>query len=282
MIKIWKKEHLALRLGISLDTLETVCRNFHKHCTMSTFKKKDGKVRNIVKTTSILKNIQKRILERILDPLPISQCAHGGVKGCSIKTNAAEHINNKYWLCLDLKSCFPNIHSSRIRKFFEENLKCSPEVSSILTRLTTFNYQLAQGFSTSSALLNLICNLSLDVRIAEFTSQKQLSYSRYVDDITISGEYISDVTRKKLCEIIISEGFFLKKSKEIFSDGKKHVVITGVNVMSKTLKVPNTFKKNLRAEEHNLKKTIGLPQSEKKRMKRSIEGKKQYIEYIEH
>jgi RNA-directed DNA polymerase len=200
MLNIRSVKHLALRLGISKELLLLVYDHIDTFCTMEEKETKNGKKRKIAYASKKLKRIQRAILDNLLSTIPVHTAAHGATKGHSSKTNAAIHSGNKFVLCFDLKSCFPNIHSSRVRKMFEEQLGCSPDVSTILTRLTTFKYHLAQGFPTSPAILNIIC-AALDEQIMRFVSIKNLAYTRYIDDITVSGNFISGYTRKRIREV---------------------------------------------------------------------------------
>lgn len=139
MLNIWKKEHLAHRLNLSLESLEKVAGDIESYCTIKPKITKKGKVRDVAQTEPLLKFIQRRILDNLLTPIPLSPYAHGAVSERSSKTNAMVHCGKRCVFGIDLKSCFPNIHSSRVRKLFEETLGCSPAVASLLTQLTTFD-----------------------------------------------------------------------------------------------------------------------------------------------
>jgi hypothetical protein len=280
MLNIWKKEHLAQRLNITLESLEQVAENIDSYCTIKQKPTKKGKIRNVAQTEPLLKFIQRSILDNLLSPIPISPDAHGAVEGRSSKTNAVVHSGKRCVFGLDLKSCFPHVHSSRVRKLFEERLGCGPVVASLLTRLTTFDYHLTQGFSTSTSLLNLMC-APLDEKIREFIAPKGLSYSRYVDDITVSGDFITEGTRDRIRALIQKEGLILNHKKEFFSNGEKAAIVTGLNINTDKPLVPREYKRNLRAAKHNaLAKPVSDKDAAEKEV-RSIKGKEQYIKYIE-
>ena len=280
MLNIWKKEHLAQRLNIALAALEQLAEDIDSYCTIKPRPTKKGKIRDVAQTKPLLKFIQRSILDNLLTPIPINQDAHGAVPERSSKTNAIVHSGRRCVFGIDLKSCFPNIHSSRVRKLFEDALGCSPDVACLLTRLTTFDYHLTQGFSTSAALLNLMC-IPLDEKIRAFISPKDLNYSRYVDDITISGDFITEGTRDRIREIIQEEGLTLNRKKEFFSKGEKAAIVTGLNVSGDKPKVPRSYKQNLRAARHNAVARPPQSKIEVEKAIRSIAGKDQYINYIE-
>ena len=278
MLNLRTKEHISHRVKINLNILEDVASNINDHCQIRSKETKPGKIRKIAQVSKKLKLIQRRILDKLLAPLIISSNAHGAVPKRSAKTNAAVHSGQRYIISIDLKSCFPNIHSSRVRKLFQNQLGCSPDVSNILTRLTTFDYHLTQGFSTSAALLNLIC-IALDEKIEKFIHMKNIRYSRYIDDITISGDFISEKTKDRIRSIIKNEGFIINNKKTDFSKGEKAINITGLNIRGAYPKVPRTYKRNIRAIKHNnmLENNGYMTNSDKC----SLEGKHAYIKYIE-
>ena len=282
MLNIKTINHLCLRIYVEDKILVHIAGNMDKFCFLKEKETKPGKIRLIARAEKALKIIQVRILQNLLYKIPISPHAHGAVPGRSAKTNAAVHSGQRCKFCMDLKSCFPNIPSSRIRRLYEETLGCSPIVAQALTNLTTFNYELAQGFPTSAALVNIIC-IPVDENIYKYIQPKGLKYSRYIDDITVSGDYISDRTKERIREIVLRNSFILNSDKEIFNTGDCASVITGLNADGQRPVVPRPYKRNVRAAENNLhkKKEKPVPNVDLKKEERSIVGKKQYIKNIE-
>lgn len=280
MLKLWNENHLTQRLGVPLATLKEVANNMPVFCSSFSSTSKSGKLREFSNPSDQLKEIQKRIDKNLLNALHIHPSAHGAVPQKSSKTNALPHLGSKYVLQLDLKSCFPNIHSTRVRKLFEKQLQCSPTVATILTKLTTFKYKLPQGFPTSPVILNLLA-LALDEKISSFIATKGLIYTRYIDDITISGDYISEKTCCRVKKIIENEGFILNLKKEFLSQGETAPIVTGINTSGSSLKTPRNLKKRVRAIEHTLKKVSGKSEEKKIKLQNTKKGIEAYTAYIE-
>lgn len=280
MLNIKTLRHLSLRLQIDIDKIQEISENISSHCKQVEIKSK-GKTRLVFNITKELSRIQVAIHKNLLLKVPLSDCAHGAVSKKSPKTNVQNHCGQRFVFCLDFKSCFPNIHSSRVRKLFEESLGCSPSVSRLLTRLTTFNYHLAQGFHTSSAILNIIC-IEVDNNIKKYISRKNLFYSRYIDDVTISGPFISQHTCEQIKSIIINSGFIINPLKEKYSQGDSSICITGLNISGKHPKVPRKYKRNIRAAikqlHDNMSSTTPV---DVEKQTNSLNGKLQYIRHIE-
>lgn len=263
-------------LDISENTLNDICDKFKYLVNTKTIVTKKGKKREVIDVPRYIKFIQRKILN-LLYSIYIHKAAHGWAKGKSVKTNAELHCRNTAKLCLDLKNCFPNIHSSRVRKLFEEQLGCSKRVSNYLTKLTTYNYHLPQGFVTSGALLNLIF-INLDKELTYLAKKFHLIFSRYGDDISFSGKYIHPGMIRIIKHKISQFGFKLNNKKEEFTNGEKAVLITGLNTNGANLKVPRKYKRNLRAEDHQASRA---PNSIKAKIQKTIQGKENYINYIE-
>lgn len=272
-LNLKSKKHLALRLKTSENDLLRILKNFDSLCREHNITTKKGKLRNVVKADSQLKVLHKSIL-KMLYTLWIHDAAHGWRKGRTIISNAKPHCGNCAKLCLDLKKCFPNTHSSKVRQLFENELGCSPEVSNILTRLTTYKFILPQGFSTSGAIINLIFR-KLDLDLSKIADNSSLKYTRYGDDITFSGTYISQCIYSKIKNTIQSFGLILNDDKEEFTHGDKNPIITGLNTSGTKVKVPRKFIKNIRAAVHQLEKCDDAKQSEK--LLNSIQGRKAFI-----
>lgn len=167
----------------------------------------------------------------------------------------------------------------RIRRLFEEELGCSPQVSSVLTRLTTYDFCLSQGFSTSGALLNLVFR-PIDALLKSYANQYSLQYSRYGDDLTFSGIFIPEFFKRNIKRIITQHNFILNDKKEEFTQGNFSPLVTGINTSGPTPKVPREFKRRLRAAEHELS-VKEMDAGERENLQNSIKGRKNYITYIE-
>jgi hypothetical protein len=65
-----------------------------------------------------IKELQRRILRDILDPVPVHPAAHGFVNGRSIATFAAPHTGKAAVLRLDLEDFFPAFPAARVQALF--------------------------------------------------------------------------------------------------------------------------------------------------------------------
>lgn len=159
-----------------------------------TIKQKNGKERVICDPTPLLKIIQRKILEKILNPYLTAQKKEyvtGFVPKKSIKDNANFHTKKRVIIKIDLKDFFPSISTERVFIAFYKILGYNHNVSKSLAGLCTYKNQIPQWAPTSPALSNIVVK-KLDARIYGYikTIEKNIwvniEYSRYADDITIS------------------------------------------------------------------------------------------------
>ncbi|EBJ9623036.1 RNA-directed DNA polymerase, partial [Salmonella enterica] len=93
---------------------------------------------------------------------------------------------------------------------------------------------LPQGAPTSPALSNLVC-LRLDHRISTYCKKRALTYTRYADDLCISGNKILILQKASylIKDIICNEGFIINSKKEKFLGPKVRREVTGLTVTPK-------------------------------------------------
>lgn len=224
---------LSLPIDYLLEWERKIKFNYHKKIIST-----KGKQRELLIPVRELRNIQRRILDNILN-FEFQDYVHGGISGRSVITNAKTHLNQKWVMCLDVKDFFPSVHFKKIYNNFIL-LNCSPEVAKLLMHFTTYEYQLPQGAPTSPAIANMVL-YSLDKRIFNLCKIKKLKYSRYFDDITISGNHNPEPILEKCEEIIKEEGFKINKKpgKLRILPSSQEQIVTGLLVNNKKLHLPS-------------------------------------------
>ena len=250
---IYNLEHLSLLIGIEKKLLASIIfyDKEHLYKTIKIPKKTKG-YRQLDVPMSTLKYIQKWILKNILNEIPSSQYVTGFEKDMSIVENAKRHLNKQCIINIDLKDFFPSVTKKMVYNIFY-NLGYNKELAYIFTTLCIYKQCIPQGAPTSPKLANLCCK-NLDKRIGALCKKYNAIYSRYADDITISGEkYIKNIlTPVKL--IIEDESFHLNHNKtRILYKGQRQEV-TGLNLNTGKVTVPQSYKKELQKEIYYCKK----------------------------
>lgn len=231
------------------------------------------KTRVIHSPSKKLKVRQRWILENILYKIDIPDCVHGFVPNKSIVTNAHCHISKKEIGCLDIKDFFPSIHEDRIIEVFK-SCGYSDEVSRTLTQVCSYEGVLPQGAPTSPMLANIILT-PLDKQIQSYLEENDLIYTRYADDITISGDFGIDNYIDWVSDRIKEFGFEINDKKTHIMKDNYRKVVTGLVVTDK-VKIPKRFKRKLRQEIYYCKK-YGIEQHLRNSGRESAVNYKEYM-----
>jgi len=198
-------------------------------------KYKDGteKIRVFRDPSKLLKGIQSKIKDNILSPIKLPNTVHGGVKKRSNITNAKPHQGNKYIFTTDLQEFYPNITHKRVYDTFL-SLGFSTHSSHWLTKLTTWKYELPQGTPTSTHLANLVF-LETDLDLINLCNQHNITYTRYVDDLTFSSQQDFRHLLNDILKIVTSHDFKLNYRKTKYSGNQ---TITGIDIFLNKIDAP--------------------------------------------
>lgn len=282
---IFEIEHLSYLTEIKIDILNNMIfsnKNFYREFKIP--KRKINEFRTINSPYPSLLSVQNWILKNILDSTKVHYNAHGYVKNKSIKTNATKHLGQKELFKIDLKDFFPNIKIARIVNQFKR-LGYTKNISLALASLCCYKDYLSQGSPTSPTLSNLVA-YKMDKRLTSLAKKNNLIYTRYVDDIAISGENIHYQLQKFICKII-EEGFVINYDKTYLSDSEINKrQLTGVVIKDNYLTVPKNFKKQLKQEiyyisKFGLKSHLFSIKNKNPYYTESLLGKLQYWKFIE-
>lgn len=187
MNPILSLNELAWRLRVPLTRLHEIAADLVPHYRLKVWKKGD-KVRHLHVPRAELKTLLRRIKKVVIDPVPLTSAAHGGVRGRSPRTNAEQHLGKRCVVTVDVKQFFPQVRHTMVYRMFRRELGFGRDVASLLTRLTTYRAELPQGSPTSTAIANLLLTMPLDRRIEADALSRDVKYSRFVDDAAMSGD----------------------------------------------------------------------------------------------
>ena len=228
-----------------------------------------------------LKEAQRRLLRHVLQPLPVHDAAHGCVPGRSVRTAVLPHAGAETVLQLDLEAFFASVSADRVHGLLAGVAGLPEPVAHAVTGLVTtvvpasvwravpppstpeardrhhrLGQRLAvphlpQGAPTSPALANLAC-VRLDRRLAGLASSFGATYTRYVDDLTVSGG--AGLGRGRLTElvgrVVAEEGFRLNPAKTRSRSSAQRQAVLGTVVNTRPA-LPRTERDALRALLHN-------------------------------
>lgn len=261
---IYSLMSLSKTLGESVSFLQSLAKrrsNLYRYVPQI---KKDGSARHTYDAYLPLKQVQRRIVDRILAKVIFPSYLHGGIRDVikrrSIYSNASLHGMAKHLVLQDIKDFYPSISIAHVRVIFEKLFNFSPEVSQLLAELTTYNETVPQGASSSSYLANLVFWDLEPALVVRFRAMN-LSYSRFADDITISS--LQPISNAQITQIVsmvtnmlAQKGCYQKRTKlHIRKRGQTvqennqfgPLTVTGLTVFNSAPGIPKKERKAIRA-----------------------------------
>lgn len=237
------KSALLKHLGLEKNYLFS---GFDSRYSTITIPKKSGGERVIKPPSEKLKLAQRKILDDVLSDIQQLDCVFGLSKNKGIKANAATHLvsADAHLVNLDVTNFFPSIDYKVIRNIFL-SLGCTKDSANCLTKLCTYDGYLPQGAPTSP-YLSALAFKKIDQKIYDYARKNQLIYTRYFDDITLSGNNLTSKCIGRVEQIIVEGGFEPNdKKREVFKpDDPKQV--TGIVLKGSDLDVSSEQKEKIR------------------------------------
>jgi RNA-directed DNA polymerase len=248
------------------------------------YEKANGSLRVIERPSAALRGLQRKLLFRVVNQVPVHPAVYGFVRGKSVADHARLHTGKAVVIRVDLKDFFPSISAARVYATFHA-LGVAPPLARTLSQLTTSALtdaqiraawvacfpgararvsetirswrdifgipHLPQGAPTSPALANLAA-FRLDQRLTGLAAHHGLTYSRYADDLTFSGNISIPAAQKWLDSvrfIVADEGWIVNERKtRVMSRGGRQRV-TGV-VVNERANIARTEVDLLKAQVH--------------------------------
>jgi RNA-directed DNA polymerase len=283
---IFDFEHLAKLLGRTLDFMGKATAKPSHFYRVFQIPKKSGGSRTISAPYGSLKECQRWINDEILARVPIHPAAIGYVKERSILDHASRHSKlGSTLLIADLEQFFPSITKARVIGLFR-SFGYNIQVSIALTNLCCLDDCLPQGSPASPAISNLICR-RLDGRLSGLATKLDLNYSRYADDLCLSGHQIPEALTALLERAVVDSGFRLNKLKtRRVSMHSTNKVITGLNVNTGAPRLPKSTRRELQHAMHFIDKFGYLSHCSKLKIKDSnyidkLRGRLEFWRFVE-
>ena len=248
---IYDQEHLALLVGYEYKFLLRISNSPEFFYRSFQVPKKSGGERTINEPLPSLKEIQRWILEEILNQYPVSGYAKAYIRNRSIKDNAHFHVNQKLVLTIDVKDFFPSLRIKKVNSFFLKIGYSSP-VAFLLSNLCCLNGELPQGAPTSPALSNILM-INVDKRISAFAKKKGIQYTRYADDMTFSGDFEPGMLIKFVRNVLRNMRLRINYEKLRVRRPGQRQEVTGV-IVNEKIQAPKEIRKKLRQSVYYIEK----------------------------
>lgn len=225
--------------------------NYHK----VTIKKPGShKSRTLHVPNGFLKMIQRRILDKYLYTLEVSEFSTAYRKGTNLLDNALPHVGKECVLKLDISDFFGSIDDDAVYLAMK-GLGLSVPATALLTHLCTYHGILPQGAPTSPYIANLVMR-NFDGKLGKFCISRNIAYTRYCDDMTFSGSREDILMAKlpgKVKAMLAARNFILNDSKTVLVYASRQQRVTGIVVNEKTT-VPRSSRREIRQQVYYCRK----------------------------
>lgn len=187
-----------------------------------------------LQSTSPHYHVQKRLNNLFLSRIPLNSAAKAYVKGGSYLKYLEPHIYGSSFCRLDIKSFFNNISFSDVKQSLSPYVKneflIGKEQTVLDAILNSIGFDdqkndktlVPMGFKTSPVISNIIFR-KMDILIQDFCSKRNVTYSRYADDMLFSNLrdgklLLSDYFFDEISSLLSIMGFKLNESKYLARD----------------------------------------------------------------
>ncbi|WP_348731311.1 reverse transcriptase family protein [Rheinheimera texasensis] len=251
--------------GVKRSLEEIFISTFHEKMSFAEFLKLDVKSefhkivkskRTIYAPSPKLKQIHRFINKTILEFADYNlDVVYSYRKGVSIRDAVEKHAKNDFFFQTDLSNFYGNIHSDNVKSCLSKQLS-NVLISDIdcyvgrIEELTVIDNHIPAGFSTSPLLSN-ICLFDFDNALLKNCEENNLTYTRYSDDIIISGsdvDFAHDIenTINNHLATYVNNDIKLNKLKTKFNKKGHDFKILGFNILPNGIvTIPSTDKKEV-------------------------------------
>lgn len=255
-------ENLLSVLGISREQADEIS-DLNDHYTPIPIRKKDGSLRNVYAPSNQLKHIQRRFKDRVLaSPNIISwpSYLYGSLKNTVNKDGveqirdyvacAAQHKGAKSLLVVDIQDFFDNIHKDLVADILNKYFSKNNETIEFLLKICCYENKLVQGAPTSSYLANMAL-YDVEPKIYKRLCRKNLTYTRFVDDMAVSSkvyDYDFSYVLRTIKESLYRKELFLNENKiNIRYAGSEPLTVHGLRVDFHNPRLPPEEIRKIRA-----------------------------------
>ncbi|MDF0544698.1 reverse transcriptase family protein [Sphingobium sp. H39-3-25] len=232
LFKLTSPVRLAQILCIPPAQLDRLLRRGNTNYCVRTDRKTE---RLIEEPKALLKQVHARVAH-LLAQVETPAYLHSGIKKHSYITNAAEHRVEGGAVKLDVQKFFPSVRAAAVCHFFADVMEYPMDVASRMTKLLTINGHLPTG-GNASCILSFWAYKNMFDEIAALAAAKGCTFTLYVDDMTITGQFATRAMQKEARAIIGRYRLKAHKTK-IFSHRQPRIV-TGVAITARGPELPN-------------------------------------------
>lgn len=246
----WKQDltqkDLAELIGWKKHQLEALVRDKERYTKRKT-EQIGSKMRDLAVPTGKLRTVHERLkfhFNKIKQPPYLFSPR----KGRSQRDNAEHHVDQVQFLSIDIKQFYPSTSDEHIFRWDYYVAGLRSDVAGLLVKLVAIDGKMPFGSPVSPVLTTHVHRPMFD-EIYELCRSQGVKMSIWVDDLTISGQFVRGELLEAIRAIIRRQGFKTHKIK--FRSAAqvqcgRSVVITGVPISARRVDAPFALQKRVR------------------------------------
>ena len=227
-----------------LDTLYALSNQVSAQYLPHQIPKKKGGVRQLYEPKPLLKHLQRNLLKNVLATRTVSPYAQAYRQGVPLVANARPHQQQPLVFQMDIQDFFQSIQVSHVRGAAFPARLFPPAVGQLLTELCCLNESLPQGAPTSALISNLVM-LPFDRHLGAWCEARGITYTRYCDDLTFSGDFNYRAVETKVTGLLAVFGFEVNQRKTRASFAGARQQVTGL-VVNQKVQVSREYRRRVR------------------------------------
>ena len=224
----WNLEGLARRVGLTPRNLVALSQgreDEYREKVIRTGTGKERKERRLQIPSRSLKMVQKRILRGIFDTL-VPHESTACVKSRGLHWAYRRHAGHPALLRLDIKDFFPSVTELSVVEGLTRLGACDV-IAKVLNDLVMLPSGLPQGAPTSVAVADIVL-FPIDIRLGGLATKHGLTYTRYIDDLTVSGGQRVVRYQKVAHKIVTELSWELNAKGGVVGHGQRHTLLGAV------------------------------------------------------
>ena len=217
-----------------------------------------------------LKTIQRWLGTHFQNRWTTHEAVYGFVPGRSHLAAAACHLGNEWVASIDIENFFPSVSIGKVKSAIERLGYCDAFSMEALVKLTCLGMGLTQGAPSSPVLSNIVLH-DLDVQLANFAAANGFVYTRYADDLVISGSTGSpDTVVAEMLKLTESDGWRIAEQKTSIDRAPSRRKVHGLLVHGDQIRLTKGYRNRIRAYKHLIENNKVKP-SDQARLKGHVE-----------
>jgi RNA-directed DNA polymerase len=273
---------LVEEIGLSASEVQRIILTAPVRYKVYDIPKRDGiGWRTIAQPSRELKALQNYVLHRKLSKYPVHPNSMAYAQNRNIRQNAERHASSSSILKLDFQQFFPSIKVLDWERFARRvpNAEVNQNDIRFYSLIMFWGQQkrsftprcLSIGAPTSPALSNILL-FDLDVALSSEAERIGIVYTRYADDITISGPSIDlilafeKIARRMVKALRSPKLIFNEEKRGLFKKGQRRLVTGLVITPAGGISVGRERKRLISSMLHRSSKEL-LDQIERSRLK---------------